>query len=545
MKRLIVLSGPVCAGKTTLAVELRQRFSIHIFKSRQLIMAATGARNERVALQEAGDQLDTTTKGHWLAEAVTREAEGLADDAEAVVDSVRTLPQIDAIRTKFGTRVLHVHITGPTEPGGELAKRYDAKKADRPKERELETYSQLRENPTESKVDDLKVVADVVVDTALCTTTDVVVRVATHLGYYGRGMQRLVDVLVGGQWGSEGKGHLVSHLAPEYALLLRVGGPNAGHKVYLEDGKVHAFFHLPSGTRHAPNAELVLGPGAVIYVPKLMKEIADAEVTAGRLWIDPQAMIIEDADQDFEAKTLRKDIASTAQGVGAATARKVLRNSFPGGPEVRLARDIVDLKPYIKPTREILDRAFRNGDRVFLEGTQGTGLSLHHGDYRWVTSRDTTVSGCLADAGIAPSRVRRVVMVCRTFPIRVQNPEQEGHHSGPMGREITYEQLAARSKIPIEELLETEKTTTTKTQRRLAEFNWDLLRRSSALNGPTDIALSFADYLDIRNRDAFRYEQLTPETIQFIEEVERVASAPVSLISTRFGHRSIIDRRRW
>lgn len=545
MKRLIVLSGPICAGKTTLAVELRRLFGLHVFKTRQLIIAATAASNERAALQRAGDHLDETTDGKWLAEYVAREAEGLADDAESVVDSVRIAPQIDAIRSKFGTRVLHVHITGPTEPDGELARRHEAKKGERATERELETYAHVRSNATERNVDALKSIADVVVDTALCTPTDVVVRVATHLGYYERGRQRLVDVLVGGQWGSEGKGHIVSHLAPDYAVLLRVGGPNAGHKVYLEDGKVHSFFHLPSGTRHAPQAELVLGPGAVIFVPKLMKEIADAAVTAGRLWIDPQAMIIEEADQEFERKTLKDDIASTAQGVGVATARKVLRNHFPGGPDVRLARDIPDLKPFIKPTRDVLDRVFRDGDRVFLEGTQGTGLSLHHGDYRWVTSRDTTVSGCLADAGIAPSRVRRVVMVCRTFPIRVQNPDREGHHSGPMGREITYEQLAARSKIPIEQLRDTEKTTTTHRQRRLAEFSWDLLRRASALNGPTDIALSFADYIDINNRNAFRYEQLTPDTIRFIEEVERVASAPVSLISTRFGHRSIIDRRRW
>jgi adenylosuccinate synthase len=72
-----------------------------------------------------------------------------------------------------------------------------------------------------------------------------------------------------------------------------------------------------------------------------------------------------------------------------------------------------------------------------------------------------------------------------------------------------------------------------------------LLRKAATLNGPTDIALTSADYLSIKNRKAQRFEQLTPDTIRFIEEVESVANSPVSLISTRFGARAIIDRRKW
>ena len=76
-------------------------------------------------------------------------------------------------------------------------------------------------------------------------------------------------------------------------------------------------------------------------------------------------------------------------------------------------------------------------------------------------------------------------------------------------------------------------------------FDWVLLRKSSALNGPTDIAVTFTDYLNPLNAGARRYEQLSPEAIRFIEEVELVGAAPVSLISTRFDFRSIIDRRTW
>ena len=79
----------------------------------------------------------------------------------------------------------------------------------------------------------------------------------------------------------------------------------------------------------------------------------------------------------------------------------------------------------------------------------------------------------------------------------------------------------------------------------MSEFDWELLRKAASLNVPTDMVLTFADYLSIRNRDARRFEQLTEETIRFIEEIERVAGAPVSLIATRFHSRSIIDRRAW
>ncbi len=134
-------------------------------------------------------------------------------------------------------------------------------------------------------------------------------------------------------------------------------------------------------------------------------------------------------------------------------------------------------------------------------------------------------------------------MVCRTYPIRVANPASGT--SGPMGIELKWEDIAKRSGIPLEELLGVERTSTTKRGRRVAEFDWCLLRKATSLNGPTDIALTFADYLSIKNRDARRFEQLTPETIRRIQEIERVTCAPVSLIATRFHSRSIIDRRAW
>ena len=357
------------------------------------------------------------------------------------------------------------------------------------------------------------------------------VRVAAQLGLLDRSHSACVDVIIGGGYGSEGKGNIAFYLAPEYDILMRVGGPNAAHKVYLESGNIFTHFSLPSGT-HAGQADLVLGPGAVVHPPNLLGEIASCDVNDKRLSIDPHVMIIEDQDTKAEAD-LVDSIGSTASGTGVATSRRLLR-----GNDVRLAKDIPDLHPYVRPTHEILERAYASGKRIMLEGTQGSGLSLHHGPYPYVTSRDTNAAGCLAEAGIAPARVRRVILVTRTYPIRV------GGNSGPLTTPLDWEDIEQRSGLG--GLAQKEHTSKTNRLRRVGEPEWDLLRRSALYNAPTDVALTFADYLSSKNCNAWRYEQLTEETLQYVEEVERVTGARVSLIATGFmPNRGIIDRRLW
>ena len=533
-KQVVLLSGPVASGKTTLAQALVEKYGFHAFKTRQLIQSVRDVEPERRALQNAGDALDRRTKGEWIAQAVAKQIQNLPEDGSIVIDAVRIKPQIDALRRAFGARVVHIHLTAPEKT---LQVRYE--NGSRRSVEELSNYAQVRENKTERLVDRLAEAADIVVDTERSSEADVVVRVASRLGLYGRSLDRLVDVLVGGQYGSEGKGHVASYLAPEYDYLVRSGGPNAGHRVY-EEPTPYTHHQLPSGTKFS-EAGLIIAPGAVLSIEMLLKEIAECEVTSDRLSIDPQAMPIETSDIDFERKELKDSIGSTAQGVGAATSRKILRTA--ANPKVRLAKDVQRLKPFIRETLDVLEKAFASGRRVFVEGTQGTGLSLHHGFYPHVTSRETSVSGCLAEAGIAPTRVRRTIIVIRSYPIRVQSPKRST--SGPIGRELDWAIIAARSGNCVEELQEKEKTSTTGRDRRVAEFDWSLLRKSASLNAPTDIALTFVDYISVENRKARRFEQLTPETLRFIEEIERVAGAPVSLITTRFDYRSIIDRRAW
>ena len=105
--------------------------------------------------------------------------------------------------------------------------------------------------------------------------------------------------------------------------------------------------------------------------------------------------------------------------------------------------------------------------------------------------------------------------------------------------------VAGGRSIPMEDLRTTETTITTGRPRRIAEFDWEQFRDSVQMNGPTDIALTFVDYFDVQNRTAYRFEKLTLETIRFVQEVERVSGRPVSLLSTDFGWRNVIDRRTW
>jgi adenylosuccinate synthase len=534
--RIVVLSGPICSGKSELSLKLAKQYAARVIKTRDLIKhQLPNVKDERGALQRAGEKLDHNDGGAWVQNALSRffqsqQRESLPTGLY-VIDSARIQGQIDAIRRAFGTAVHHVHLTANESV---LASRYKRRGT---KTQEFGTYDEVRRSRTERNIEALAGAADIVVDTARSSSDAVLLRATALLNLYPRAILALVDVLVGGQYGSEGKGNIVGHIAPEYDLLVRVGGPNAGHKVFAEPSP-ETYHHLPSGTGRAPNAHLLLGAGAVLYPKKLMEEVAIHRVSADRLSIDPQAMVIEDEDRKLEEKMLAK-ISSTFQGVGAASARKIMGRGGKSLPPVRLASDVEMLRPFVRHGQDILKNAYLRNSRVLLEGTQGTSLSMHHGIYPFVTSRDTTVAGCLADAGIAPKRIRRVIMVCRTYPIRVGGP------SGPLGKALTYKELSRRSGIAMKTLKKIEKTTTTGKQRRMAEFNWEQFYQSVALNGPTDIALTFVDYLSITNKEAYRFEQLTQETQRFVEELQRISGVPVSMLSTDFNWRNVIDRRCW
>lgn len=531
MDRIVVLSGQINSGKSTLARGLAERYGLTLFSTKAALQGriSNDGLGDRKILQATGARIDRETGGSWVAQDLNRSLRESNPKQGIVVDAVRIEGQVRALREAFGARVVHIHLTAPDSV---LKARHKGKRRG-PMDKDV-SYAQTKDDPTERQVESLAHLADAVIDTNRCTVEDVLARASSVIRPPPQTGLGHVDVVVGGEYGSEGKGQIVSRIAKDYDLLVRVGGPNAGHKVFGSPPYTH--HQLPSGTRFS-DAKLLIGPGAVLHVAKLLKEISECGVDGTRLVIDRNAMVIEPGDIAAE-RDLVGEIGSTGSGTGAATARRIMARSR----RTRLAKDAPELKPFLGDAFAVLEEAYFAGKKILLEGTQGTGLSLYHGTYPYVTSRDTTAMGCLAEAGIPPRWVRKILMVSRTYPIRVQSPK--GGTSGPL-RSISWTEVSRRSGIPVAELWALEKTSTTHRRRRVGEFDWALLRRAALLNGATDIALTFTDYISLENRKANRFDQLTPETIRFIDEVERVAGVPVSMVATGFNQRSVIDRRAW
>lgn len=475
---------------------------------------------------------DSESNNRWLYELVCREAEKLAPETPIVVDAVRNAAQLEVFRQQVKFEVSHVHLYASKAL---LEERLRERGAD------LEEIDLIK---TEDDISAFRHDADVRVFTDRTDTEDTLTRVAGFLGLYPAPDLECVDVIVGGQYGSEGKGQVAAYLSREYDVLMRVGGPNAGHKAARESGK-YTYHSLPSGSREF-SGDILIGPGATIQPEELLSEISDCGVTPERLYLDPNVMVITDEDRSNETGLIGA-IGSTGRGGGSAAARRILDRK-PGRDGAQLARDTPSLEPYVKSTHERLQKAYLTGENVLLEGTQGSLLSIYHGAYPYVTSRDTNVAGCLAEAGIPPRRVRRVMMVFRYTPIRVQSPPNGT--SGSLKHETDFLSVAKMAGIE-EDLEANEKTSTTNLDRRVGWFEWEKFRLACELNSPTDIVLTFADYQHVSNRDARRFEQLNPDLIKFIEELERVAQAPVSIINTRYPHdedepldlRTLIDRR--
>lgn len=335
-----------------------------------------------------------------------------------------------------------------------------------------------------------------------------------------------VWVVVGGQYGSEGKGKVAAAITIEERVdvCIRCGGPNSGHSVALPGGETLVLRQLPTGVLRA-GSRLLIAAGAVVDLDVLRGELDTLGLGPDRVGVDRNCMVIEGRDRDAErAAGLRERLSSTLCGVGAAVARRVLR-----GPDVALARKVAErehwLRPFITEVAGEANAAASAGRGVLVEGTQGFGLSLYHtACYPCATSRDTTAAAFLSEAGIGPTLVTNVVLVLRTFPIRVA-----GAQAGPLEHEITWDQLRAESGAP-GPLGET--TTVTKATRRVGRFEWPVVEAAVRANSPTEIAINGLDYLDYRNRGVRRWEDLTPSAREFVLRLERRLGAPATRLGT-------------
>ena len=315
-----------------------------------------------------------------------------------------------------------------------------------------------------------------------------------------------VTVVVGGQFGSEGKGKVAHILARDEGATaaVRVGGTNSGHTVISPGGNPLVFRQLPTAAL-LPDVMCILSAGSYVDPDILFQEIAVAGLTDDRLFIDPNAMIITAHERQEEQKSsLRQSIGSTASGTGAAVQRRIDRD-----PSGRLAKHEERLSCFIKPTVPYMRDQLAAGKRILIEGTQGFGLSLlHSSDYPYVTSRDTTAAAFVSEAGLSPFDVDDIVLVLRAFPIRV------GGHSGPLPEETDWDTI---SHLSGSSMSVSEHTSVTKTLRRVGFFHPDVVRQAIMVNRPTRIVLNHLDYVDSSCRHS---NALSKKSSHFVEEVE-------------------------
>jgi adenylosuccinate synthase len=337
-----------------------------------------------------------------------------------------------------------------------------------------------------------------------------------------RGLWMPSIIIVGGFYGDEGKGKIVSYIAEkdDSSIAVRGGvGPNAGHSIVWH-GRTFRLRMLPSAFVN-PKTQLLIGPGVLVNPDVFLKEVKELGVS-DRCGLDPLCAIIEQKhiDLDRGSDHLRGKIGTTGTGTGPCNVDRVNRI-------VRLARDLPELNDYVTDVPLAVNRALEKGENVLVEGTQGTYLSLFHGSYPFVTSKDVTASSIAADVGLGPTNIDKVLTVFKAYVTRVG--------AGYLKDELSPEEAARRGWA--------EYGTVTGRQRRAAPFDYDLAKRAVMLNGATEIALTKMDivYNDVKGVTTF--EALPPAAKAFIEKVEAETGVPVTLIGTGPGVNEVIDRR--
>ncbi len=309
-----------------------------------------------------------------------------------------------------------------------------------------------------------------------------------------------VTIVVGGQYGGEGKGKVTYCIAKErnIKIAVRVGGTNSGHTVVDENNTKFILRQLPT-TAILPNSISVLSSGSYIDLDILKEEIKLTGISINQLIIDKNAMIITKEDKENEASTeLRKEIGSTLSGTGQSVIRRIQRNKL-----TKLAKDIEELKPFIRDTKEFLFESIIKKEKIIIEGTQGFGLSLIHSPYYpFTTSRDTTAAGFLSEVGLSPFDVEDIILVIRTYPIRVEG------NSGKLENEISWNEL---EQLP-------EFTSVTKKMRRIGKFDSGIVKNAIIANRPTCIVLNHMDYINEVDR------------IKYLKEIEKSIEQKVNYI---------------
>jgi len=332
-------------------------------------------------------------------------------------------------------------------------------------------------------------------------------------------------VVVGAQWGDEGKAKIVDFLTEEADLVIRFqGGANAGHTVEVGDQKF--IFHLiPAGIMH-PGKQCVIGNGVVLDPAQVLNEIDEVRAKGidmdGRLWIAENAQVVlpyhKVMDQLKEKAAGAAAIGTTGRGIGPAYYDKVNRSGIRvadlleedllreklikqvaahneiiqklyGGQALSLDAIFEDylalgkrLKPYVADTVAIVNSALRQKKRLIFEGAQGTVLDVDHGTYPFVTSSNTVAAAACIGSGVGPTAIDQVIGVVKAYTTRVGNGPFPTEEVGDIGKELR--------------LIGHEYGATTGRERRCGWFDAVLVRRAAMVNGLTHLAITKMDVMD-------------------------------------------------
>ena len=334
-----------------------------------------------------------------------------------------------------------------------------------------------------------------------------------------------VDVLLGLQWGDEGKGKVVDVFTPHYDIVARFqGGPNAGHTIVF-NGQKFVLHLIPSGIFHE-NTVCLIGNGVVIDPITLQKEIENLEKTGedirSRLLISQRAHLILPShkllDKASEQAKGDKKIGSTLRGIGPTYMDKTGRNGLRVGdilnPDYKgkyktlvnkhremldhlygFTYDLSETEPQFEEAIEFLrslnlvnsehylHQAMADGKSILAEGAQGTLLDIEFGSYPFVTSSNTTTSGACAGLGIPPTKIGRVFGIFKAYCTRVGSGPFPTELDNDLGESIRQEG--------------SEFGATTGRPRRTGWIDLPLLKYAIRLNGVTDLIMTKADVLSI------------------------------------------------
>ena len=328
------------------------------------------------------------------------------------------------------------------------------------------------------------------------------------------------DLIVGLQWGDEGKGKIVDHMAQTYDFVCRfAGGHNAGHTI-VTNGKKYALHLIPSGILN-PKAKNIVGNGIVLSPVDFIKEMKQFDNLEGRLFISDKAHLLLPyhalIDQAKERLKGDKAIGTTGKGIGPAYVDKVARVGHRVGElhdTNKLASKIVEyfeqhrvifdaleipipsfdsllselneyrevLEPYITDTTQLMWQILDEEKKVLLEGAQGTMLDIDHGTYPFVTSSTTITAGACSGLGINPRDIGKVTGIAKAYCTRVGNGPFPSEDFGEDGERIRKNGH--------------EFGTTTGRPRRCGWFDAVALRHAVRINGVDQIALMKLDVLD-------------------------------------------------